>query len=847
MTLHPTPEAVSLRYQPSQTHLDEVAEAARLQEPHWDSLLNALEQLGTDVFLERQAKAQRILRDDGATYHINHEAPSELRTWGLDLVPSIISSQRWQGIAQGLTERAEVLNAVLKDLYGPQNLIRNKVIPPEAVFVHDGFLRACHGIQLPGEHQLILHSTDLMRTSQGEMCVLTDRTQAPSGAGYSLENRTVMSRVFPNIYRMAQVQRLANFFYRLRQTLYRLSPHQDKPRIAILTPGTSSDAYFEHAYIANYLGLNLVQSGDLTVRNGFVWMKTLDGLNRVDVILRRVEDDLCDPVELNGNSPFGVPGLLDVARQGHVAMANPLGAGLLENPIFLKYLPAMAKALLGRELQLPQVTTHWCGDAQDRAFVLANLDNLIVKSIHRNDAQPSVHAGQLSSEQRANLVARIKAQPMNYVAQPKLATSQTPTMINGALSPRPALLRTFTVAGDAGYEVLPGGLTRVGLEPTDYYQTHQQGSLSKDTWVIAETPEQSYEPIDIREALAKEADRISLPSRVLENLFWLGRNAERAEASLRMFRTVFMQLHGEMTISEVAKRRLLETVTAVTGTQPGFIDAPEELIQNPDAELIAVVLDAKRAGSVRSSLNAILNCADEARELLSSDTLRVVNDIRDALIDLDSAFQNGLASAPEEALDPLVSALMALSGLSHESMVRDVGWHFSEIGRRVERATLTATVIESLLVPVTSEIDQAVCIETLLLSLESLISYRRRYRARLGTQASLELIMLDATNPRSLMYQLESLKTHLANLPKPVETQHELTPRERALLESEACLKLPMLADFSQKSADQRPLLFEQLTKLKEQMEVLTIDISDTYFEHRETSQQLVSRGWETN
>ena len=323
--------------------------------PQWEYLLNSLSDLGPSVLSERQDKARRILRDDGATYNIYGRDQNPSSHWELDVVPSVIGSEDWAVIEAGLLERAELFNLMLRDFYGPRTLIKHRALPPEALLGHGGFLRACQGIQLPGEQDLILHSVDMVRQADGSMCVLSDRTQAPSGAGYVLENRTVMSRVFPSLFRDSHVHRLANFYQRLRIKLMSLSPTGDMPRIVVLTPGGQNETYFEHAYLANYLGYPLVQSGDLVVRNGFVWMKSLDGLERVDIILRRVDDVYCDPVELRSDSQLGVPGLLDVARSGNIVIANPLGSGVLENPILIKYLPEISKCLLGREPRLESV------------------------------------------------------------------------------------------------------------------------------------------------------------------------------------------------------------------------------------------------------------------------------------------------------------------------------------------------------------------------------------------------------------------------------------------------------------------------------------------------------------
>lgn len=810
--------------------------------PHWDYLLNSLNTLGCDAFADRQAKATRILRDDGATYNIYSDANSPSRTWGLDLVPALISSEEWAIIEAGLLERSELFNLILKDLYGPKNLIRTGVIPPEAVFAHPGFLRSCHGLSLPGEHDLILHAVDMMRDENGNMCVMTDRTQCPSGMGYALENRTVMSRVLPSLFRDSHVHRLASFYQRLRNKLNSLSQTSSQPRVVVLTPGPHNEAYFDHAYIANYLGLDLVQSGDLVVRNGFVWMKSLGGLSRVDVIFRRVDDWFCDPVELRSDSLLGVANLLEATRTGNVVIANPLGSGLLENPIFLKYLPEISKALLGREPRLPSVASYWAGDVKDLAYIEANLDALVIKPIFRNALSHSQQTSDLEPSARRDLLEKIKRKPQNFVAQPVLSPHYIPSFIHDKLVPRPAILRTFCVATDTSYALMPGGLTRVGVDEGSFIISNQAGSLSKDTWVIASEPERK---INIDEQNDQpnnpHADLISLPSRVVENLFWMGRYVERAEATLRILRTVFVLFNSEEKVSDTCRRILLKAVTEVSSTQPGFIGANDALIRAPDEELLLIVKDGQRLGSVRSNLNAMLFCADQSKELLSSDTLRVTNDIRDALNDLDKSLEGDYVSAPEEALDPLVTALMALSGLANESMVRGVGWRFMQMGRRIERGVQTAAIINELLVPEVSASDQNVLIEAMLLSMETLISYRRRYRARMGIQTSLDLVLMDTSNPRSLLFQLNAIDKHIGRLPKSPEMRHELSGEQRATLAAQTLIKLSLLTELSNRDEGQRKKLNEILEKINALLGEISNHITDKYFDHRETSRQLVT------
>lgn len=830
-----------LRYRANTELADEAVTATGDLKPHWTYLLDSISELGPKAFADRQSKALRILRDDGATYNIYSDPnASGSHTWNLDLVPFVLSSDEWGRIEAGLLERAELFNLLLRDIYGSRDLVRLGVIPPEALFAHRGFLRACQGVRIPGDHELILHSVDLVRGQDGRMLVLGDRTQSPSGAGYALENRNVMSRVFPSLFRDSHVHRLAAFFQRLRAKLTSLSPNQSNPRVAVLTPGAHNETYFEHAYLANYLGFHLVQSDDLVVRNGYLWMKSLDGLSRVDVLLRRVDDWFCDPVELRGDSRLGVASLLEVVRAGNLVIANPLGSGVLENPVFLRYLPEISKQLLGRELRLPSVQTHWCGEADDLSYVLGNLENLVIKPLYRSLDTRSTYGPELGRAALQQLAERIKADPTQYVAQPVLEASHVPTFNHDSLVPRPAILRSFAVASNTSYTIMPGGLTRVGLGERSFMITSQAGSKSKDTWVVASEPERmlNNEHIDEQPG-TREADLISLPSRVVENLFWMGRYAERAEAALRMLRTTFMMLNGEERISNLAQNQLLHAVSMLTATPPAAGQSSEEALRG-------IIQNGLVIRSISGNLRSMLYCADETKELLSSDTFRVINDIRDALTTLDRNFSGSLASAPEEALGPLVTALMALSGLTQESMIRGFGWRFMDMGRRLERGYQISTAIKSLAVPVLSESDQSKLCEALLLSLEALISHRRRYRARIGVPTTLDLVMMDNTNPRSLIYQIEQLGLHIRALPRSKTQLHELPADERRILECESLLKLSSLAELSQADGFTRSQLDELMKKISALLSGLSDLITDKYFDHRETSQQLVHSAWES-
>ena len=827
-------------YQVPAGKVDDALAADGSVKPQWSYLLNSLQDLGPRLLTEREEKIQRILRDDGATYNLYGQEDSPGNAWELDAVPYIIGSEDWARIEAGLLERAELFNLILRDFYGPRTLLRHGALPPEALFSHSGFLRACQGIQLPGEHELILHAVDMVRRADGTMCVLSDRTQAPSGAGYVLENRTVMSRVFPSIYRESHVHRIASFYQRLRLKLTSLSPTDDLPCIALLTHGGQDESRFEYAYLANYLGLPLVQSGDLVVRNGFLWMKSLDGLTRVDVLLRRVDDLLCDPVELRSDSRMGVPGLLEVIRNGRVVVVNPLGSGVLENPILLKYLPEISRSLLGREPRLASVNTYWCGDASDLQFVIANIQQLIIKPVYRGGGLVSVWGGDLSAEQQAALLASIMKNPAQFVGQDRVEKTHLPTFTNGALQSRPAILRTYSVATDSSYMVMPGGMTRIGNEPGGRVISMQSGSPSKDTWVTATEPERFIQSEATPDTLRGGSDTglISLPSRVVENLYWMGRYAERAEAGLRLLRTVFVLLNGEEPITIEARRILLQAVTKVTGTQPGFLNAPDALLASPDQELLLVIQDSGRIGSVKSTLNCMLASAEESKELLSTDTLRVINNLHDELDGLDAALAGGLASAPEEALDPLVTGLVALSGLMQESMVRSVGWRFMELGKRVERAEQIITTLGILTTPVAGEADRSTLLMALLTTMDVVITYRRRSRQRAGIELALDLVMLDPSNPRSLLFQLERLQQHLTELPGMITGNSALEEEERALLAAVSRLKLARLPQVLEITGGKRPAMDMLLKELDQLLLDFNTLISDKHFDHRTDVQQ---------
>ncbi len=832
-------------YPASPFAFDEVYDEQRAPRAHWKPLLEHLTKLDIEGLDDRHHRAQRILRDDGATYDLKND-PLMPDVWSLDVIPNMIHGQEWQKIEKGLIQRSTLFDLILKDIYGEQRLIKDGIIPSEIIFSHPGFLRACHGIKMPSDKQLIFHSVDLARDTHGNHIIIGDHTQAPSGVGYALENRTVISRVMPSIFRQSNIKRLSSFFHTLRHTLTNLAKHKtDSPLIVVLTPGAYSSTYFEHAYLANYLGYPLVQGGDLTVRNGKVWLKSLNGLSQVDVILRRMDDAYCDQAELKADSMLGVPGLVEAARAGNIILANPLGGGVLEAPALYAFLPQISRYLLNEDLLISNVDTWWCGDSQSFDHVKENLDHLIIKPASRSISHPTIYGHCLSEDDRIKTLEMIKKRPYMYVAQSYVPGSTLPIWSEQHLQARPSLLKTFTVADEDTYAVMPGGLTRVAESTEDYIVTKLSGSRSKDTWIMSDSPDLSHQ--SLFDKSLDVAQQTSMPSRVVENLFWFGRYAERAEISLRLMRTSFKQLNGLESLAPESHDIILEAISYQTGCLPGFTTGDARLFENPNQELADLVTNGERLGSIKSNLQALLACGEQIKEMLSADTRIILNELRDHIAAVDRAYKYGLPAIPEESLDGLVTTLLALSGLNNESMLRGLDWVFQQIGRRTERALQTATLLKSALTKPLTGIAQQQVLESVLLSMEALISFRRRYRTRARVAFGLDLLMVDTTNPRALVYQIERLKEFLEVLPRHQQyIPGGLTEESRLIIQTLNDIQLTNLENLAHVDdlTETRENLSQLMTKITAQLEQFTSLISDKYFDHTAGPQQLIKPKW---
>jgi uncharacterized circularly permuted ATP-grasp superfamily protein/uncharacterized alpha-E superfamily protein len=737
-----------------------------------------------------------------------------------------------------------LLDALLQDVYGPQRVLLEGLLPPELIFGNPHLLRACHGMSVPRERWLPLYCADLVRLPDGSFAVLEDRTQAPSGAGYALENRIVISSVLPEAFRECGIERLSLFFRALRDTLQWLAPHnRDNPRIVLLTSGPYNATYFEQAYLAQYLSYTLVNGGDLTVRNDHVYLKTLSGLQPVDVILRRINDDYSDPLELRPESVLGTPGLVQAARQGNVAIANPLGTGLLQTPALLPFIAGLCKALLGEELLLPSVRSYWCGERWALREGIASFRDVVVRrSFPQGFVQPVLTA-QLTSDARAELLRAIEARPEQYVIQERVHASTTPTFTEHTLSPRALVMRCFAVAGRDDYVVMPGALSRTADAGEGTEASMQLGAGSKDTWVLSRGSVTNFSllpPIDRPVPLSRGGS--ALPSRATDNLYWLGRYAERAEGVARLARVVCSRLNDLVNQNDlehsqefVALLRALSTQTSLNYTG-GLTVGDSVDLASAQAQLIAAVTDETRTGTLRACVSSALRAGRLVRDRISTDTWRVLAALDDELRIDGAALEREPMGTLLDVLNRVVLRLAAFSGLAIDSMTRGHAWRFLDMGRRLERAMTLLMLLRSTL---TQRCERGTpLLEAVLEVADSSMTYRRRYLARLQLPPVVDLLLTDETNPRSVIYQLDALTRHLEALPPAPDGLR--SPQERIALGVLTELKLCDIEWLcTPRPAGERPRLSQYLLELGARIPALSDSLSDRYLSHATVSRHL--------
>ncbi|WLH01859.1 circularly permuted type 2 ATP-grasp protein [Pseudomonas beijingensis] len=761
---------------------------------HWRRLFDQLQRSTPAQLLQRQALLARQIQENGVTYNVYADPKGADRPWELDLLPHVIDPQEWKHLSAGIAQRARLLNAVLADLYGPQRLVSEGLLPAELVFGHNNFLWPCQGIAPPDGSFLHLYAVDLARTPDGRWWVTADRTQAPSGAGYALENRMIVSRAFPDLYRDLKVRHLSGFFRTLQETLARQAPSDgESPLVVLLTPGRFNESYFEHLYLARQLGYPLVEGGDLTVRDATVYLKTLSGLRRVHAIMRRLDDDFCDPLELRTDSALGVPGLLEAVRQGRVLVANALGSGVLESPGLLGFLPKINQYLFGEELLLPSIATWWCGEPPVLAQALEKLPQLLIKPAFPSQSFSPVFGRDLSEAQRGQLAARMQARPYAYVAQELAQLSQAPVWQaeDGQIQPRAIGMRMYAVSGKDDYRVLPGGLTRVAAEADAEVVSMQRGGASKDTWVLGEQAPGSEQwkaqrTVGVHDLVRRDP---YLPSRVVENLFWFGRYCERCDGSARLLRIMLARyVDGDDPLALQSAVALGESLMLL----PEEGELPERLL--------AALLGDDWSFSLRSNLQRLQWAASQVRGKLSRENWQALVELQREAMELET--EEADFGELLDFLNRLVMSLAALSGFALDDMTRDEGWRFLMIGRRLERLQFLSSSLAAFLRS-DAVFDQA-GLEWLLELGNSSITYRSRYLAVAQLIPVLDLLLLDEQNPHAVLFQLKLVARTLKRL-----NDDFAAPKETALPELVArlsrfdlrCLENPLFGEASLRAA----------------------------------------------
>jgi uncharacterized circularly permuted ATP-grasp superfamily protein/uncharacterized alpha-E superfamily protein len=760
----------------------------------------------------------------------------------MDPIPLVISELEWAGIEQAVGQRAKLLNAILADLYGPQKLLHDRRLPPALVYANPHFLRPCFGITPPGGAHLHSYAVDIARSPDGSWWVVADRTQAPSGMGYTLQNRLVSARTLPGAFNQRHVRQLARFFDLKRETLLSLaSTQRPNPTVVLLTPGPHNETYFEHSFLAGLWGIALVEGADLTVLDRRVYLKTLGGLKPVDLILRRMDDSYCDPLELRGDSLLGVPGLVDAVRSGSVVIDNALGSGLVETAAHMAFLPGLCRQLLGEDLKMPSVATWWCGQEKPRRYVLEHLKELVLKSTFPQPGRHPEFPETMDAARLEDLARRIEARPEEFVAQERVALSTAPVRTESGFSPRHVMLRAYAAWNGSSYNVMPGGLTRVSTQDSSLVVSMQLGGESKDTWVLGNAEEPPLSRRQLSLPMGANASKRDLPSRVAENLLWLGRYAERVEERVRFVRALLPSLSGEEdyghTVSLETATRLLskmeflppETMTASLGEQHWQVQR----------WLTEMVFDPSQTSTLRWNLKEMRRTAWHLKERLSLDTWRVLQQLESQFSAFvpSSADQRYLAGM--DVLDGVIVTLSAFSGMLMESTTRGFGWRFLEIGRRLERALQSAGMLGSCLGAASLELEPY--LQLLLQIADSSITYRSRYPTVLQTELVLEVLLTDESNPRSVAFQLATLLHQVTRLQELHDRSYDGV--ERALsVKALAAVRDIRMSDIAHRDPSGR---FVDLDDLIRELKATLYEISDaltsSYLSHLTASRMTVS------
>ena len=775
---------------------------------HWQRLIAALDAKGGDRLKQYQERARRMRHEDGATFNPFDDLIEQETSWELDIIPVPLGAGEWAGLEAGLTQRALLLEQILADIHGPQNLLKNGQIPAELVFANPNFLHPCHGIHPGGNRYLTTYAADLYRGEDGRFRVLRDYGANPLGLGYALENRIVISRVFSELYHTTQIRRLAPFFQTFHRSLVqRASLRKEDPGIVLLSPGPDSPIYFEHALLSRYLGYTLVEGQDLTVRNGRVFLKKLAGLEPVEAIIRHIADRSSDPFALRRETASGVAGLIQVCREENIDIVNPIGSGFVDTPVLPVFLPQLCRQLLGEELLLENHPTWWCGTPEGLNHVLTHLDLLTPgPAMDLSAGLPG----------RADLAAAMRAAPSSFMARGRVCPAVVPAWEQSGVGSSYTLFRVFACATEQGFAFMPGGLAMAATDIETLTGDHPERQQSKDIWVLSDQPVEPFSLMDGLHAVEEFRRSSDLPSRVADHLLWLGRYLERAEGLIRLLRSVFRRLSGEDRLEDIPELPFLLDLLRAENIIPQAGGIP--LFRELSAQLQEALYRKDRPQSVVTVLGRVREAARHVRDRLSLDSWRAINRLED--------FTDSPDNDPLELLNDTLFTLNAFSGLAMESMTRGLGWLFMDMGRRMERAMNQIGLLRIGLPQVCTESRSA--LEALLEVSDSIMTYRARYRTAFQLAPVLDLLLMDESNPKSLSFQFSRISDHLELLPRTNERRFA-TPEERIALEMLTAVRLLDLTDLGCSDGSSRPALAAFLESMEVHLKDFSMQVSAHY------------------
>ena len=781
------------------TGYDEFVDAAGEVRPAWRELGDLLADRGRDGMDRLRDVLRGLVDNDGITYiEIDRHGDTVTDSggmampgpWDLDGLPLLLSPSDWQTLEAGVVQRSRILDAVLSDLYSEQRALTSGILPPELLFGHPGYIRAVRGIQGPGRHQLFMLGCDVSRSAEGRFLVNADWTQAPSGAGYALADRRVVAHAIPEVYERIRPRPTSPFAQALRLALIDVAPEAaEDPVVVVLSPGIHSETAFDQAYLATVLGFPLVESADLVVRDGKLWMRSLGTLKRVDVVLRRVDAEYVDPLDLRPDSRLGVAGLVEVQRRGAVTVVNGLGSGVLESPGLQRFLPALSRLLLDEDPLLDCPRSYWAGLDKERSHILAHLSSLLIRST----VDPETIVGPtLAAEQRKELAARIEAAPWQWVGQELPQFSTAPTdHYPGGLSAASVGIRLFTVAQRSGYAPMVGGLGYVLVPGPGAFRL--KTVAAKDIWVRPPTRATADHAITVPSVKLPSGTQFISSPRVLSDLFWIGRYAERSEDLARLLIVTRERYHEFRNRRDVEGGEclpvLLSALDRVAGNEDPIDVSSEHAVAEAPHTLWSLTVDRLFPGSLAQSVEGLGLAARAVRDQMSNDTWMVLGAVERALANLlewpgaERPDDTALAIAQQGTL----AGMLALSGMAAESMVQDAGWTMMDIGKRIERGVVLTALLRATLTRQRRPGAEQTITDSVLVACESSVIYRRRNLGQASVAAVAELLLFDGTNPRSLVYQLDRLRSDLRSLPgssgssRPERLVEEITTRLRRL------------------------------------------------------------------